>query len=278
VDDVSTSSGADGHTLTGQVALITGGGRGIGRAIAEGVSAAGAAVAVLARSKDELLETVGRIEQAGGRALAIVADVTNRQAVQCAVEQTERELGPIDLLVNNAAVVTPIGPAWVVDPVEWWRAIEINLRGPFLCAQAIVPGMIARRSGRIVNIVAVAANRPSPFTSSYGSSKAALVRFTDTLAAEVREHGISVFALRPGTVQTTMQDQLAASPYRQPSGPPPVHVPAERAAEATVFLASGRADALTGRFIDIVRDDLTALVQRTDQIVRDDLMALRLRE
>lgn len=280
---MSAGSRLEDHGLGGQVALVTGGGRGIGRAIAEGLGAAGAAVVVLARSQDELLETVDRIQRAGGRALAVVADVTERQAVQRAVEQTERELGPVDLLVNNAAVVTPIGPAWEVDPDEWWRAIEINLRGPFLCSQAVIPSMLARRRGRIVNIVAVAAYRASPFTSSYGSSKAALVRFTDTLAAETREHGISVFALRPGTVQTTMQEHLAASPHlqhlRAGHGPAlPAHVPAERAAEAVVFLASGRADALTGRFIDIVRDDLVDLVERADQIVRDDLLALRLRE
>jgi NAD(P)-dependent dehydrogenase (short-subunit alcohol dehydrogenase family) len=199
--------------------------------------------------------------------------------VERAVEQTERELGPIDLLVNNAAVATPVGPAWEVDPEEWWRCIEVNLRGPFLCARAVLPGMLARRRGRIVNLVAVAAYLTFPFASGYASSKAALVRFTDALAAETREHGISVFALRPGMVQTDMQRQLAASPYLRSRRAGQAHelVPPELAAEALVFLASGRADALTGRFIDVTRDDIPELARRADEIVREDLLAMRLR-
>lgn len=261
------------------MAIVTGSGRGIGRAIAEGLAAAGDSVAVLARSRDEVAETADRIRGAGGRAIAVAADVTDRRALERAVVQTERELGPVDLLVNNAAVATPTGPAWEVDPEAWWRTVEVNLRGPFLCSRAVLPGMVARRRGRIVNVVAVAAYLTSPFMSAYAGSKAALVRFTDTLAAETREHGISVFAVRPGLVQTRMQEELTASPYlqRRRGGQAPELVPPERAAEAVVFLASGRADALTGRFIDVTRDDVAELVRRADEIVRNDLHAMRLR-
>ena len=279
VASVSGTDGATGHRLDGQVAIVTGGGRGIGRAIAEALAEAGAAVAVLARSGDEVAETVGRIERAGGRAIAVVADVTDRPAVQEAVERTERDLGPVDLLVNNAAVATPVGPAWEVDPEAWWRTVEVNLRGPFLCARAVLPGMVQRSSGRIVNIVAVAAFNTAPFMSAYGGSKAALVSFTDDLAAETREHGITVFAIRPGLVQTRMQDELTASPYlqRRRGGPGPALVPPERAAEAVVFVATGKADALSGRFIDVTRDDVAELAARADEIVRGDLLAMRLR-
>jgi NAD(P)-dependent dehydrogenase (short-subunit alcohol dehydrogenase family) len=278
VASVSGSDDATGQRLDGQVAIVTGGGRGIGRAIAEGLADAGAAVAVLARSADEVAETVSRIERAGGRAIAVVADVTDQQAVREAVEQTARDLGTIDLLVNNAAVATPVGPVWEVDPDAWWRTVEVNLRGPFLCARAVLPGMIDRRAGRIVNIVAVAAFNTAPFMSAYGGSKAALVSFTDDLAAETREHGISVFAIRPGLVQTRMQDELTASPYvqRRRAGAPAL-VPPERAAEAVVFVATGKADALTGRFIDVTRDDVADLAARADEIVRSDLLAMRLR-
>jgi NAD(P)-dependent dehydrogenase (short-subunit alcohol dehydrogenase family) len=207
-------------------------------------------------------------------------DVTDRAAVERAVAQAERELGPITLLVNNAAVATPVGPAWEVDPEAWWRTVEINLRGSFVCARAVLPGMIQQRAGRIVNIVAVAAYTTSPFMSAYGASKAGLVCFTDDLAAETREHGISVFAIRPGLVQTRMQDELSASPYiqgRRGTGRGPALVPPERAAEAVVFVASGQADALSGRFVDVTVDDVADLARRADEIRRDDLLAMRLR-
>jgi len=262
-----------------QVALVTGGGRGIGRAIAACLAAAGAAVAVVARSDEQLAETVGLIERGGGRALAVAADVTDRAAVERAVRATRQELGPIDLLVNDAAVVS-IAPIWEADPDEWWRCLEVNLFGTFLCTRAVLPEMIARRRGRIVNVASGAAYSDHPYLSAYASSKAAVVRFTSNLAAETGEHGLAAFAISPGGVDTTMQAEVALAPspewQRWRSARPQQFVPAEWAGRLVVALASGRADRLTGRMLSI-DDDIDDLVQRVDQVARDDLFVVRRR-
>ena len=138
--------------LGGQVAIVTGAGRGLGRAFAEALAGAGAAVAVVARSADQLAETVTLIEQADGCAIAVTADVTDQQAVEHAVAETKRQLGSVDLLINNAGRWQLLGELWEMDPEQWWREIEVNLRGLFLCARAVLPDLVARRCGRIVNM------------------------------------------------------------------------------------------------------------------------------
>ena len=135
--------------LTGQVALVTGGSQGLGRAFALALAAAGAQVAVVARTAAPLAETVQLIERAGGRALAIPGDVSMPDEVACMVTTTEHQFGPVDILVNNAGFHVPgsLGYDWEVDPEGWWHTFEINLRGPFLCARAVLPGMILSATG-----------------------------------------------------------------------------------------------------------------------------------
>ena len=273
--------------LKGQVAIVTGGGRGIGRAIAQGLAKSGSAVAVVARSGDQLAETVALIEDAGGRAMAVTADVTDEQAVQVMVSEVEDQLGPVDLLDCNAGVMGPTGPTWEVDGDEWWRCVEVNLRGPFLCSRAVLPGMVARRSGRIITTASGAGIEPWPFGAAYAIAKGAAITFSENLAAETGEHGISVFSIHPGFVRTALTEGAAASPDDEKwcggmfrtslaEGTPFECVLPERAAKLVVLLASGRADALSGCLVS-VDDDVAEMVSRAEEIRRDGLYALRLR-
>jgi NAD(P)-dependent dehydrogenase (short-subunit alcohol dehydrogenase family) len=271
-----------GVDLGGQVALVTGGGRGLGPVIARELAAAGAAVAVIARSEKELANTVASIEAAGGQATAVRADVTDRAAVAAAVEEAERILGPVDLLVNNAAQLRALGEVWQVDPEEWWRDVEVNLRGPFLCARAVLPGMLARQRGRVINVTSGAGGRPGPGLSGYAASKAALMRLTDSLAAEVAGSGVSVFVVSPGPVRTPGSEYLLASPVVTRWMPGFVKIfaegrdePPEALARLVVALSSGRADVLSGRFLG-AGSDLDEMIARADEISRNDLLALRL--
>lgn len=268
--------------LDGEVAFVTGGGRGIGRATAIALAKEGASVAVVARSTNEIEEVAGLINESGGKALAATADVTNGAQVDRAVQKISDELGPIDILVNNAGGGRAIGPVWEVDADEWWATVEINLRSVFLCCHAILPSMVARGRGRIINVSSGLALNPLPHGTSYSSSKAAALRFTDSLALEVAAHGIQVFAASPGTVRTALMDYLLESddgrrwlPHMQRM-PESVWVPAEKGAALIVALAAGEADALSGRFIH-VSDDLTDLVRRADEIRAQDTLTLRLR-
>lgn len=270
--------------ISRQVALVTGGSRGLGRAFAQALAAGGMTVVVTARSKEGLAETVRLVEEANGRAVALPADVSDPAEVERVMVAVQEQLGRVDVLVNNGGVMAPIGPDWEIDPEAWWRTFEVNVRGAFLCAQAVLPGMIARRRGRIINISSGAANGAHAYVSAYGPSKAALTQWTGCLAQAVKEYGIAVFAYAPGFTRTAMTEFLAESPD--------VHrwlgtgfrdvfdegqdTPMARAIEMFLFLISGRADALSGRHIDV--DDAEGeLLQRAEEIQRNDLYTLRRR-
>jgi NAD(P)-dependent dehydrogenase (short-subunit alcohol dehydrogenase family)/ketosteroid isomerase-like protein len=269
--------------LTGQVALVTGAGRGIGKAIAFAVSRAGASVAICARSEEEISVTAKQLAADKGHALAIRADVSVRLDVERMVAQVEREMGPVDVLVNNAGVHGPIGPLVATDPDEWWRTMNVNLRGPLYCSRAVLPKMVERGRGRVVNVSSGAGFAAWPMVSSYSVSKAALYRLTENLAAETKQQGVQVFAISPGLVRTAMSEDGPSC------GEPSVEqifqdwfdagadIPAERAAELVVYLASGEADALSGRCLD-VHYDVRDMVARAHEIQQRDLYVMRLRE
>jgi NAD(P)-dependent dehydrogenase (short-subunit alcohol dehydrogenase family) len=268
--------------LIGQTAMITGGGRGLGRAFALGLAATGMSVAVVSRTDDELAETVRHVESAGGRAAAFRTDVSSPQDVAETVKAVERRFGKIDLLINNAGVGGPVGPAWQVDAQDWWSCLEINVRGTFLCCHAVLPGMMARGQGRIINVASYAGTLAVPYMSAYNTSKTAVIRFTETLAAELRKHGIPVFSIEPGTVRTDMTNRLITSeegrrwlPWCERLFRNQQDDSVEPATALVVFLSSGAGDELSGRVLSI-RDRPADLAHSIDHIKRENLYTLQL--
>jgi NAD(P)-dependent dehydrogenase (short-subunit alcohol dehydrogenase family) len=271
----------------GAVALVTGGGRGIGRLVAQGLAAEGMAVGVLARSQDELDETVALIEAAGGTATAAASDVTDEWSLGPALARLLEQLGPVDLLVNNAGIVGPVGPAWEVDADEWWHTFDVNLRGTFLATQLVLPGMVARGRGRIINMSSHAGVFRWPVVSAYSVSKAALVKFTENLALETSRHGIAVFSVHPGLLPVGMGE--VAFTDASPPDSDEAHVYAwvrreldegrgahpEDAVDLIVDLASGRYDELSGRQLS-VHDDIDAVLEQIDDVRDGDLYVLGL--
>src|ERR1043166_1636395 len=190
------------------IAVITGGGRGIGRAFALALARAGAKVVVTGRTAASLDETVALVRRQGGEAIAVVCDVAKRASVERAFAEIQAKCGRVDVLVNNAGVAGAIGEMWRVDPDDWWRTQEINLRGCFLCARAVLPGMLERGSGRIINIASHAGVYRWPYCSDYSVSKAALIKLTENVAVEVRKRNVAAFAFHPGFVKGGFSDNL----------------------------------------------------------------------
>jgi 3-oxoacyl-[acyl-carrier protein] reductase len=239
-------------------ALVTGGGRGIGANVARALAADGWSVVVAARSRDEI-EAVA--EEIGGRAVQV--DVSDRESVERAVSES----GEVDLLVANAGINDGRGSTWERDPAEWWHVLEVNVLGVHLCCRTVIPSMLERGSGRIVITASGAAYLPGAAGgTAYGASKAAVCRYGEILANELRGR-IPVFFFSPGLVQTDMTSSFADD---APWTPP------ELAPRLVVALASGRADALAGRYIHAEHDDIEDLISRADEIVEQDLNAIRL--
>src|SRR3954453_9163295 len=201
----------DDDVVGTSVALVTGGGRGIGRLVAGALADRGVAVGLIARSSTELRDTVSAIEAAGGTVAAATADVTQPAHLANAIAGLRRDLGAFDLLVNNAGVVGPIGPLWEVDASDWWNAIDVNLRGILLTSRLVLPEMVARRRGRIINLSSQAGVHRWPLVSAYSVSKAAVTKLTENLAHETARHGVGVFSVHPGLLPIGMSEAVAAS-------------------------------------------------------------------
>jgi 3-oxoacyl-[acyl-carrier protein] reductase len=249
--------------LENRRALVTGAGRGIGRAIALALAREGARLALLARTRSELETVAAEVSGLGRDALVRTADLAQPGQVTAAVQGVLEVWGGVDILVNNAGILGPIGPLHEADLAGWMRAVEINLGGCVRCTRLVLPGMIERGRGKIINLSGGGAVSPRPRFSAYGASKAAVVRFTETLSAEVSGEGIEVNAIAPGAVNTAMMDQVLRAgeaagtaaqqemaAQRQTGGVDPA-----RPAALAVFLASARSDGLSGRLLSAVWDD-----------------------
>ena len=269
--------------LKDRVALVTGGSRGIGKAIVERLLREGARVAFCGRDREALAVSRAELSVIGPEVLALQADVTNERDVRELIGATLDRFAGLDILVNNAGVYGPIGPAWENDPAEWRETIMTNLVGVFLVCRAVVPALIRAGRGKIINISGGGAATPFPRFSAYAVSKAALVRFTETLALELKENNIQVNAVAPGFVVTRFHEQTLQAGER--AGADFLKKTQEQIAQGGVdsaipaglvaYLASDRADRITGKFFSSVWDDWSSFEAHLHEIEGTDVYTLR---
>jgi len=226
--------------------LVTGASRGIGRSIALRFAEEGARLALVARTEAELLATASLVEQAGGRTVAIPTDIRDRTGAQASVERAEKELGPVDVLVNNAGVFL-WRPFLNLSPEEWDLVIATNLTGAANFCRAVIPGMMKRRRGRIVNVSSIHGMRGEANLAAHSAAKFGLIGLTQSLAREFREFNIAVNAVCPGTVENK-EDETGAADRAEPL--------AEKlwprdVARTVLFLASDDAAAITGAALEV---------------------------
>ncbi len=272
---------ADGKKLDGRVALITGGGRGIGRAIALAYAAEGARLSISARTASELDETAQQVSgRFGNEVITVLADVSDRSQVDAAVARTLDHYGAIDVMVNNAGNIGPVAKAWDCDPEDWARTISVHLMGVFYGCRAVIPSMLQRGSGRIVNMSGVG----GPNMTAYDAAKIAIVNFTENLALELADTPITVNAISPGSIHTRMWEEtrdLALAIGDTATYDRGVQVTSgqgasiERAAELAVFLGSDDCGRLSGRLIRAFADKFEEFPNQTEEIMGSEAYLLR---
>lgn len=269
-----------------KVALVTGGGHGLGKEIARSFLQAGFKVSICGRNSTRLEECRKELESvAGADALLVTqADVSEQDDVTRLVQNTLEKFGQVDVLVNNAAVLGPLGPVESLDIKNWLKTIEINLCGTVLMSKELIPHFKSRKRGRIINLSGGGATIGRPNFSAYAASKAAVVRFTETLAQELADDGVTVNVVAPGALNTEMLDYTLAAGVevvgdqaykhckeQKQSGGDPLEPPCQ----LCIFLASDEASEITGRLISAKWDNWHALSQHANELVDTDIYTLR---
>ena len=269
--------------LRGRVALVTGGSRGIGKAIVRRLLQEGARVAFCATHSEDLKATAAELSRIGPDILAIPTDVSDEFQVERLVAATIAQLERIDVLVNNAGILGPIGPTWESESSEWQKTITVNLVGTFLTCRHVVPAMIRGGRGKIINVAGGGATGPFPRFAAYAASKAAVVRLTETLAVELADHNIQVNAVAPGFVATRIHrhtleageragsDFLRKTQEQLAAGGVDPDIPSALIA----FLASDEANRITGKLISSVWDSWQGFADHLDEIAKTDVYTLR---
>lgn len=262
------------NLLAGKTALVTGGGRGIGRATALALAAAGADVVVAARTQREIEETAEAVEALGRRGLPVQTDVSDSFEVAHMIDTALSVFGKVDILVNNAGTIRPID--WLVETSveDWLHSIDVNLTSVFLCSRAVLPGMMARESGKIINVSTGSAVSVVPTWSAYAAAKAGVDHLTRVLAAEMRPYKIQVNAVYPGLVDTKLAEKIRISPVTEAvaaetsgrflsyqAGKGMLRAPKEPA-QLILWLASNFADDVTGQILNIDTAEVQEQVER----------------
>jgi NAD(P)-dependent dehydrogenase (short-subunit alcohol dehydrogenase family) len=247
--------------LSGQVALVTGASTGIGRALVDGLADRGMAVAGMARNEERLAAAMAEVaESSGVRTLAVAADVTDRAAVDAAAARVADELGRVDLLVNSAGIIDATEvPVWEADADQWWDVVASHVRGAQLMVRAVVPGMLARGHGRVINLASGMSIRANRDYSAYSVAKTGLMRLTEALDLSLQGSGVHAFDVAPGVVDTPMTRSMEM--WRDFTD----WTPPERVVELVVAIAAGELDAWSGRLLRAGADDLEAAKRLTPE-------------